>query len=141
MRNKAFTLIELLIVVSIIGILASVLISVINYKQKKAIAEDAVKKSNIEKISESIESYYAMESKYPEVDSGLPKGLGDGTSAINTYINKWPGIAGQYVYQTDGTSFAVYVESAENPGYYFKYSSVWEQIETCTKVTDVSSCL
>ena len=55
-NNAGFTLIETLLVVGILGIVAGVGVSVINTQQKKADAEDTVKRSNIEKIVLGVKS-------------------------------------------------------------------------------------
>lgn len=50
MNKKGFTLIELLIVIAIIGILSGILISVINPAEQRTKANQAVARSNLEKI-------------------------------------------------------------------------------------------
>lgn len=52
--SSGFTLIELLIVIAIIGILAAVVIAVINPAQQRRKAREAVAKSNIAKICQAL---------------------------------------------------------------------------------------
>ena len=62
-RNKGFTIIELMVVLTIIGILSSVGISL----HRKAIikAKEAVLKENLFQFREALEQYYADKSQYP----------------------------------------------------------------------------
>jgi len=64
MRNAGFTLIELMIVVSIIGILAS--ISVPNYQRGVIRAREAVLKDTLYTFRKAIDEFYADNGKYPD---------------------------------------------------------------------------
>jgi prepilin-type N-terminal cleavage/methylation domain-containing protein len=64
-KSKGFTLIELLIVIAIIGILAAVLIAVINPVAQMNKARDAVIKSTIEKIGLAVNSYHSAYGVFP----------------------------------------------------------------------------
>jgi len=68
MDRKGFTLIEMLIVVSLIGILVMILIP--QYKYAVLRAKEAVLKENLFQIRDAINKYYADKKKYPA-------GLGD----------------------------------------------------------------
>lgn len=64
-RNRAgFTLIELMIVMSIVGILAAV--SVPNYRWGLIKANEAVLKENLYTFRSTIDQYYADQGKFPE---------------------------------------------------------------------------
>jgi len=63
--KKAFTLIELLIVISIIAILSAVLISVLNPIKQQEKAKDAVIIASMEKVVGSIEAYQNAFAKPP----------------------------------------------------------------------------
>ncbi len=63
--KKGFTIVELLIVISIIGILSGVMLSVINVQQTKNRAQDAVRKEDISSIAGALERYYADFNQYP----------------------------------------------------------------------------
>ena len=64
MKNKGFTLLELLVVISIIAILVTLSISTYSTAQKKG--RDSKRKSDIKQIQSSLEQYYAVCSyKYP----------------------------------------------------------------------------
>jgi len=64
MKTKGFTLIEMLIVVSMIGILVVMLIP--QYKYSVLRAKEAVLKENLFQIRDAINKYYADKKKYPD---------------------------------------------------------------------------
>lgn len=59
-KNLGFTMIELLIAISIIGLLAGISISVINPQRQRNIAQEAINKQTMYKISEGVDSYYIV---------------------------------------------------------------------------------
>ena len=61
--QKEFTLLELLIVIAIIGILASLL--VVNFTGIRERSRDAQRKSNLRQIQSALELYRADNGKYP----------------------------------------------------------------------------
>ena len=63
-KCKGFTLVELMIVVTIIGILAT--IAVPSYKWSLIKAREAVLKENLYSIRTTIDQYYADQGKYPD---------------------------------------------------------------------------
>ena len=63
MKQKSFTLIEMLIVVVIIGILAAALIPRLQSVQARA--RDTVRKTDLANIRNALELYYNDNSTYP----------------------------------------------------------------------------
>jgi len=61
--KRGFTLVEILIVMTIIGILLSIVIP--QYKNSVVKAKEAVLKENLFQIRDSISKYYKDKSKYP----------------------------------------------------------------------------
>jgi len=64
MKNKGFTLVEMLIVVAIIGILSSMVI--VGLGSARAKARDSRRISDIRQIQNALEIYYSENRNYPE---------------------------------------------------------------------------
>ncbi len=65
--TKAFTLVELLVVMAIIGILASLAVG--NFRSVQARGRDAQRKSDLKQIAHSLELYYGDYGQYPSAVS------------------------------------------------------------------------
>lgn len=68
-KKNAFTLIEVVIVIFIIGLLATALIPKILSAQGRT--RDSKRKADIYTISNALETYYLDKSKYPHSFSGI----------------------------------------------------------------------
>lgn len=66
-RQGGFTIVELLIVIIIIGILATLVVVQFTNQQKKA--RDAQRKTDIGALETHLEAYYAENGKYPVLSS------------------------------------------------------------------------
>jgi len=64
-NKQAFTLIELLIVIAIMGILAAAIMIAINPGKRSAQARDAIRKQHINSIANALVSYYTLYGHYP----------------------------------------------------------------------------
>lgn len=73
--NRGFTLMELLIVVAIIGLLASmILVGLSSFRTR---GRDARRVADVKQVQNGLEIYYAKMNKYPDVQSsGTPGGDG-----------------------------------------------------------------
>lgn len=88
-NDKGFTLIELLIVIVIIGILAGIVLSVINPAQQQAKAREAVLRSNVNKVclamfacanTQDGTAAVAACDTHPELGTNDPSGTPTGSS-------------------------------------------------------------
>ncbi len=140
-NSKAFTLIELLIVVSIIGILMA--IGLINYRIFIDKAEDAQRVSDLRFIQSALEQYRADQHYYPPSSDLVKSG-----SSLNspdegkTYLGKIPkdprfsGDSG-YLYTPKGAGC-----TADNPGscidycLYAKLSTPQTGDQSCSSFAD-----
>ena len=62
-RQAGFTLVELLIVIAIISILAAM--AVVQYRNSIQLANESVLKTNLVRMRDAIDQYYADKGKYP----------------------------------------------------------------------------
>ncbi len=92
---RAFTLIELLIVIVIIGILVSISLSTFRTTQIKA--RDVQRKSQVLKIQSSLESYKAVNNVYGP-DYGVAAGVAGGLTASCSAATQ---LGGYYIVSTD----------------------------------------
>jgi len=133
---KGFTLVEMILVVTIIGILSAVLISTINQQAQRKRAQDAVNRSSMEQATQGIESFFAAEGYYPTALDGSPNLT---LARVREYLAVWP--AGfVYVVNGAGSQFEVYVLASNDN--YLKYDSSWGKIKVCTatQVTELGFC-
>src|SRR3954466_5796998 len=82
--NEAFTVLELLVVISIIIVLAGLILATTGYVQKKAARARA--ESEIAGISAALESYKADNGQYPR-DASVTDGL-DARAGVNLSGNQ-----------------------------------------------------
>lgn len=92
-KNKGFSLIELLVVISIIGVLTTVL--VMNFVGTRERARDAQKIQNLNSLKNSLRMYYNDNQSYPQYLSGLGTSyvasLGDTTGIDYTQVDNGNG--------------------------------------------------
>ena len=99
--QDGFTLIELLIVIAVLGILAVVILVVMNPGERQAQARDTGRISAVAQIGRSIQAYYTVKSGYPETGtwaidivgsgdvSSFPSGIGysyNGSQNCQTFV-------------------------------------------------------
>lgn len=119
MIKKGFTLVELLVVISIIGILLS--LSVFSLQNARESSRDARRKADLEQIKSGLEIYRSDCNTYPTTAlSGSLIGSGTPTSCAttNTYISKIPtdplSPTKKYAYSSNGTTYTI-CASLEKP--------------------------
>ncbi|MCL5434895.1 MAG: type II secretion system protein GspG [Patescibacteria group bacterium] len=106
--KKGFTLVELLIVVAIIGVLATLLM--VNFVGVRQRARDAQRKSDLRQIQSALEIYRADNSAYPLTVSGLNSGCpASFTYNGTTYMQKVPcdPLGTSYSFSSTGTTYSI----------------------------------
>lgn len=91
-KQKGFTLVELLIVIMIIGVLAGLILTVINSQGIRQKSRDNTRIADLKKIQSALELYFADFRRYPGPNAWLRI---TGTDALSTvlspsYINDMP---------------------------------------------------
>jgi type II secretion system protein G len=69
MRNKGFTLVELLVVMSILGVLVTLIAG--GFRTAQTRGRDAQRKSDLKEIANALELFYSDYGKYPPESSGF----------------------------------------------------------------------
>ncbi|HKB88777.1 MAG TPA: type II secretion system protein [Patescibacteria group bacterium] len=149
--QKAFTLVELLVVISIIGILAS--IGLVAFRSTQFRSRDAQRKSDLKELSSALELFYSDYGKYPSSGSdgriqacGYVAGTATGTPCTwgvsefkddkgTTYfkvVPKDPVSTNSYFYRS------VTVNSVPNSG--FQIFAYLENTEDQSKIITSYSC-
>ncbi len=105
--RKAFTLIEMLIVVAIIGILASAIMVGLGPAQQKG--RDARRESDLRQIQNALELYYSKNGYYPYSGNGFGSDIA--ITLENAGIGVSSGVPGtgpdgkSYCYASDGSNY------------------------------------
>lgn len=90
MKNKGFTLMELLIVMAILMILIVILVGIINPAGLLGKTNDSRRKKDLDAIRKSFEEYFNDKGVYP-IDIGNWNIKTNCKSSIfNSYLNPWP---------------------------------------------------
>lgn len=85
--SKGFTLIEMLVVISIIGILATLVAANLNSARSRA--RDTQRKSDIKNISTALRLYYNDIGRYPANDGSYQLKACDPATATCTWGSQW----------------------------------------------------
>jgi general secretion pathway protein G len=139
-KNSGFTLMEVMVVIVILGILATMVMGAYLASQKKG--RDIRRKSDLGQLTKALDMYFNDRGRYPASDNGVIQGCGDpaipsfpedcawGTemsitvsgnkTTYEVQLPKDPQGGKNYYYSTDanGTYYQLYalLENTEDPG-------------------------
>jgi type II secretion system protein G len=145
MNKNGFTLVELLVVISIIGILAS--IGLVSFRSAQFRSRDAQRKSDMKQLTNALELFYSDHGRYPSSNNGqimaCPSttetacvwGISEFSDTKTTYFKvlpKDPTTEHTYYYNT------VAVNSVDNAG--FQIYSYLENSQDQSIITTAVSC-
>jgi len=130
--KSAFTLIELLIVIAILGILAAAVLVAINPGKRNAQARDALRKSHINGIANALVGYLAITGEYPTYERTCDMSRGGGgagsptdCSTVAPSGSDWGISASDSLYRelviNQGFLKKLPVDPINNTTYYYKY--------------------
>jgi general secretion pathway protein G len=106
-KQKGFTLVELLIVVAIISILATLLTA--NFIGVRQRSRDAHRKSDLRQLQSGLELYRSDQGSYPTTIPNCSNALMSPNCSSSTYIQKVPVDPGgaPYTYTSNGTTYTI----------------------------------
>lgn len=128
--KKGFTLLELLIAISLMGIMTAVLFSVINARGIQQKTRDSQRVSDMSKMRTALELFYSDNRGYP-VTSGWVS------------ITAVPGLAPDYInaLPTDPKSFGTVCTNSEWRGYAYRSDGAVYVLATNMELTSSASIL
>jgi len=133
-RQRGFTLIEVLIVVSLLSILATFSIS--NYSQIQKQGRDSKRKTDLAQVKAALELYYSVNNSYPSAAGtfGLPWGS-IFFDAQGTYMKQLP----TDPLGSSGTSYC-YVPIGVLPASYYLYAKLESRTDKDLVSPSVAGC-
>lgn len=131
-QSLGFTLVELLVVISMIGILSAVVIGLLDPATQFKKAQDSRRKSDLSQIAKVLEQYYQDHGAYPRSSLNPPDSVSyrivnniDATETLLDWGNPWPpsymdilpkdpSSSKNYVYFSTGQSYWLYASLDRN---------------------------
>ena len=113
-KNKAFTLIEILVAIIIIGILASVIIVSVSSSIDET--RNGIRQNDLGSISRSLRVYQTTNGSYPVLNCRIGE-IGCLTDLVPKYISLLPldPLSLKYGYSSSGTEFALIAKGSNGP--------------------------
>ncbi len=143
--TSAFTLLELMIVIVILGVLAGLISG--NFINSLKKGRDTRRKEDLQNIQKALELYYEDKKAYPNTNQlifGSPLCETNPCGSTKTYMQLIPkdtNPACNYYYVSDGTQYQLYsyLENDQDQGPGVKQSGYSNSCGTCTCKFGVSS--
>lgn len=121
-KTQGFTLVELLVVITIIGILAGLVLSILNGPLYRNKAEDSVRQATLNNLVTGVSSFVASRGTFPIDTNNDGNPLNDNTG-LEVYVNNWP-LDALYQYKSyPNDVLCISVPMATDPSKYFKFVS------------------
>ena len=97
LKNSAFTLIEMLVVISVIGILSAIIYA--SFSDSRAIAKNKSLQTELKSVQLALEVYKAQSGHYPPINSACPNsgGFGIDKSDSNCSVPYIGGLVPEYI--------------------------------------------
>ena len=122
-RLKGFSILELMIVVTIIGILAS--IAVQKWREYQSKTRDNIRKLALSQMAKALEVYYMRNKAYPNTSSKfLGYGSGHGGKGFTGADGYIPGLAPKYISELPRDPLFIENPDCPNCGYLYKSDGV-----------------
>jgi prepilin-type N-terminal cleavage/methylation domain-containing protein len=99
-KQRGFTIIELLIVIAIIGILATLVLT--NFQGAQAKGRDTVRKNDINSVYQKLEEFYNENGGYPDGDLAGTVAVGINNASATGTVAVFPGIDAGALTDEDG---------------------------------------
>jgi general secretion pathway protein G len=123
--KKGFTLIEIMVVITILGVLVAMVAGSFIASQKKS--RDLKRKSDINQISKAMEFYYQDRGRYPSTNTGSFVGCGPSATPVECVAGSdWTDTTSNTIYMAkipqDPTNQTYYYDTDVNGTYYQIYA-------------------
>jgi len=138
---RAFTLIELLIVIAILGILASAVLVAINPGKRTAQARDAKRKNDINAIANALVGYYTLVGGYPNEEGACETSRGRRDPCPGTGSD-WNTADAFYKNLVEDQAFLkkLPVDPKNDDTYYYKYEPSAQSTGDCRVAAGNGPC-
>lgn len=108
-NNKGFTLIEMIIAVSLIAVMSVIILNGLNPKSATDKGHDTQRKNDIRRLGVAMEEYFSDKGCYPA--QAIVDAIQCGSSSFKPWVINWP-------CDPDGSKYYIYTENSSCPKYY-----------------------
>lgn len=121
--EKGFTLVEVLVVISILGIIIGGVLTTLNPLEQIKKGNDVKRKSDLSQIQKALEAYYQDNGKYPASDSSFR--IVDATKGVIEWgTGDWSPYMQKLLTDSNSTKKYAYISKDNNHQMYYLYASL-----------------